>query len=268
MGRMGLVRFFLPVCISVTCLFSACVWVPSEPRDDPAALELLHKAEEQMRRADGICNFVLPSIREVTELPPAPETVEELEAILAQAALLLKQALEIDPRLHRARLYLATVYLRGGEFLEAIVWAKAYHHARPEDDSGVAILCDAYFGAKKWDALIEFCGSLLAQGNSEDPPFLAQMTAIGWFYKGDLERSRKWATRVIEMQPKGTQGYYMLAVIQNASGDEAGLEKTRDILQRLDPRAEERLDKMLDSTQGQEKDFEPFEPLQQRPSSF
>lgn len=257
-------RFLAYVLVCVVCLLSACVKRPP----DPAALELLHKAEEQMRRADGICNFVLVSVHEETELPPALETVEELETVLEKAALLLRQALEIDPRLHRARLYLATVYLRGGEPLKAIPSAEAYNRAQPEDEVGEAILCTAYVGAEKWDTLIEFCGSVLARGKSTDPAFLAQMTAVGWFYKGDLERSRKWATRVIEMDPKSTQGYFMLAAIQYVSGDEGGLGKTREVLRLLDPKAEGILDRMLESLEGKKNDLELLEPLQQELFSF
>jgi len=256
MGRMGLLLF-----IASACLLSGCMKHSSEVKNDPAALALLHKAEAHMHRASGICNLILFDPPPEAELPPAPQTVEELKALLDKTALLLKQALEIDPRLHRARLCLATVYLRGGEPRKAIGWAETYHCARPEDTEGVAILCYAYLGAEKFDALIEFCGSLLARGNTGNSKFLAQMTVMGWFCKGDMERSRAWANRVIEMNPDGTQGYHMLAMIQAVSGDEAGLEKTREVVRRLDPKAEERLDRMLDSLEKNKGDLKLMKPF-------
>ena len=226
-------------------------------RPEPRALDLLNRAEEQMWRADGICNYVLPHFAG-RDFPPALETPEELEAVLDKAAVLLKGALEIDPRLHRARLCLATVYLRAKKPAKAIVWAEAFHRARPQDGDGDFILIRAYVAAEKWDALIKYCSSLLAQYDEHDiewseidPAFLTEMAAFAWFRKGDLKKAGEWATRAIDMDPERTMGYYIRADVQKASGDEAGYEKSLQTAQRLDREAKKKRLEMLELESSQ-----------------
>jgi tetratricopeptide (TPR) repeat protein len=245
--------------VIVGAIMLACALGCAKRRSDPRALILLTEAEEQMRRADGICNWVLPSVSPDTTLPPPPESPEELGAVLDKAVVLLKQALEIDPRLHRARLCLATVYIRGGEFAEAIPWAEAFHRALPDDSDGVFILVLAYRAAKKWDALIKFCGPLVAKYDEYDPErsteinpeFFAEMVALGWLRKGDLKKAEEWATRAIDMDPERSTGYYIRADVQKASGDEAGYEKSLQTAQRLDREAKKKRLEILESESSQ-----------------
>jgi len=250
-------RLYIVLCVlavSGSMLSPGCEHPPSASEagsgGETDAAALVRDAEVLMWQVDGAANLVLRGER-LMELQAAPppdlKNAEELRASLARATVLLKRALEIDPDLHLARLYLAAVHLRAQTPLEAVKWAESYHEAEPDDDLAEIMLCTAYMAAEDWDALIRFCGQLLAQEGGGEREDLAQLMAIAWQKKGEVEKAREWANRAIAMNPEALQSYYVLGAIQYLSKDEAGLEETRLKLREIGPTAEEGLTNLLKS---------------------
>jgi tetratricopeptide (TPR) repeat protein len=220
-------------------------WVQGN-RPLPSTDQLLMEAEEQMWLAGGMARFVLLDERFSRREASPPLAQEDCKAALAEAAMLLKQALGRDPKLHIASLYLAAVYLRAEDLPTAVAYAQAYRRAQPDDELGVIILSMAYLAGQNWDAVLELADQLIVEGGAEDEGYLAQYAAFACLHKKDLRKALEWATRAVDMDPEDPSGYYMLGAIQRLSGDEAGFAKTLAAAERLEPEAGAKIQAILD----------------------
>jgi len=234
---------------------------PPEARGNGAmALQLVREAERTMHWAGGIADFWLPWEARMEEpSDKAPQDRDEFEAILHEAIALLKQALELDPDLHRARFDIAVIHLRLKEAELAETWAKNFLTNKPNDPQGLELLSMLYFSGRKWKELAELCEAAFpalkaacAEPTTEYVPDLSyfmRTAAIAHFYMGELEEAREWAEAAIRDDDDDVQNYLFLAIIQHAQGDTEGVAETRATLKELDPETEQALDGTIEAAE-------------------
>ena len=236
--------------------------------DNAKAPELVLEAERTMHRAGGIAEFWLPGEVLAEEVEDeAPQDPVEFEAMLREAIGQLKQALELDPGLHRARFDIAVIYLRLLEAEPAEAWAKTFLEKQPNDPQGLELLSIIYLTTEKWRELAELSKAaipVLEAGEEGadytlDPCYFRGLAAIAHFHLGELSEARKWAEACIEADDEDPQGYCILGIIQHVTGDTEGLAETRAILRKLDPDAESTLDGIIENLE--EQGLEPLLPV-------
>ena len=228
-------------------------------QDDATAIELVLEAERTMHRAGGIAEFWLPTEVHMEVKDEAPQDPAEFEPMLREAIGQLKQALELDPGLHRARFDIAVIHMRLLEPEPAEAWAKGFLKEKPNDPQGLELLSTIYIATEKWRELAELSEAaipVLEAGEEEadyvlDPCYFRSLAAIAHFKLGELDEARKWAEARIEADDEDPQGYCILGVIQHVTGDTEGLAETRAILRKLDPDAEPMLDRIIENLEEQ-----------------